>query len=535
MPAAGLPPSSGSIPACAGEPPLDPGRPAPAAVYPRVCGGTLRQWTETASAPGLSPRVRGNRGVKPGTFPLTGSIPACAGEPSRGSASNGKAAVYPRVCGGTTSKLRRYGTQKGLSPRVRGNLSTIAFLPPALGSIPACAGEPGMTQPPSELGGVYPRVCGGTSSTAWTFRLPLGLSPRVRGNHQRTPDCRQERGSIPACAGEPPSPAPFQNRLEVYPRVCGGTKGVSMMLAHENGLSPRVRGNLLEPTLSVFQRRSIPACAGEPYEGAPFLAGRRVYPRVCGGTMDAGMSELVLGGLSPRVRGNRQPCRLPVSLRRSIPACAGEPGVVVPGSAGLGVYPRVCGGTLFSCRTEFRLQGLSPRVRGNPVFSAAWYAGIRSIPACAGEPSATPIRKSPKKVYPRVCGGTVDVRLYPALNLGLSPRVRGNHFAFVWRGLVGRSIPACAGEPPRPVAARYRRWVYPRVCGGTNGARDVHALHGGLSPRVRGNRWSDAPAALRSRSIPACAGEPGPGWMPGTRSRVYPRVCGGTCLAGPTE
>ena len=60
---------------------------APAAletVYPRVCGGTLAAQRTPGCSAGLSPRVRGNHDfrVRPGE--ITGSIPACAGEP-RGS------------------------------------------------------------------------------------------------------------------------------------------------------------------------------------------------------------------------------------------------------------------------------------------------------------------------------------------------------------------------------------------------------------------------------------------------------------------
>ena len=77
--------------------------------------------------------------------------------------------------------------------------------------------------------------------------------------------------------------------------------------------------------LASDERRSIPACAGEPRISGPALVGSRVYPRVCGGTeTDPSLLELGLG-LSPRVRGN--PAHLlntPAGVR-SIPACAGEP------------------------------------------------------------------------------------------------------------------------------------------------------------------------------------------------------------------
>ena len=91
----------------------------------------------------------------------------------------------------------------GLSPRVRESLGH--------GSIPACAGEPGLPTgsipacAPFRRGGswVYPRVCGGTPATATLASALSGLSPRVRGNPGFVCQRLSEVGSIPACAGEP--------------------------------------------------------------------------------------------------------------------------------------------------------------------------------------------------------------------------------------------------------------------------------------------------------------------------------------------
>ena len=52
-----------------------------------------------------------------------------------------------------------------------------------------------------------------------------------------------KRGSIPACAGEPLGQAGGGKRLEVYPRVCGGTAILGLEIVAREGLSPRVRGN----------------------------------------------------------------------------------------------------------------------------------------------------------------------------------------------------------------------------------------------------------------------------------------------------
>ena len=50
-------------------------------VYPRVCGGTHTEMREMADFLGLSPRVRGNPVAVECVASSTGSIPACAGEP----------------------------------------------------------------------------------------------------------------------------------------------------------------------------------------------------------------------------------------------------------------------------------------------------------------------------------------------------------------------------------------------------------------------------------------------------------------------
>ena len=74
------------------------------AVYPRVCGGTVVKVDEELGIVGLSPRVRGNRVDGGQHFIGKGSIPACAGEPICAHISSVASAVYPRVCGGTSSR-----------------------------------------------------------------------------------------------------------------------------------------------------------------------------------------------------------------------------------------------------------------------------------------------------------------------------------------------------------------------------------------------------------------------------------------------
>ena len=274
----------GSIPACAGEPAWHRKRPPCPAVYPRVCGGTLSTGKRNTNQRGLSPRVRGT----------------------------GNEVVGGQCCA-------------GLSPRVRGNPHQPATGHHQPRSIPACAGEPSLAECQRGTHPVYPRVCGGTLGSGLLVHTPTGLSPRVRGNHSQLTRRRPSRGSIPACAGEP-TLTPFRNGVsKVYPRVCGGTGSLRQRNAPKMGLSPRVRGNPAATAGLCGQRRSIPACAGEPGRAAAALTYQPVYPRVCGGTTSAIWSDSVGRGLSPRVRGNRNDGVKVKGGGGSIPACAGEP------------------------------------------------------------------------------------------------------------------------------------------------------------------------------------------------------------------
>ncbi len=188
-----------------------------------MCGGTRPTPPPTKHAPGLSPRVRGNQWSGRAVRRVSGSIPACAGEPENPPDPSGGFRVYPRVCGGTLVASIRWQLAGGLSPRVRGNHSAPRSRAVAIRSIPACAGEPEHWHTRHCRPPVYPRVCGGTDTWRKWSTSYYGLSPRVRGNLRSRYQRQSLYRSIPACAGEP-TPAPFRfAALPVYPRVCGGT------------------------------------------------------------------------------------------------------------------------------------------------------------------------------------------------------------------------------------------------------------------------------------------------------------------------
>ena len=130
------------------------------------------------------------------------------------------------------------------------------------------------------------------------------------------------------------------------------------------GLSPRVRGIRNPASGRRAMKRSIPACTGNPVRLRPREHVQRVYPRVYGESVHVNLSKLMPPGLSPRVRGIRDDRILVSPGRRSIPACTGNPDVNGRPILEPRVYPRVYGESSV-CRSHTNAaRGLSPRVRG---------------------------------------------------------------------------------------------------------------------------------------------------------------------------
>ena len=378
-------------------------------------------------------------------------------------------------------------------------------------SIPACAGEPCAQAPAQCPRRVDPRVCGGAKLLNGLALREYGRSPRVRGSRcacRRTPGCG---GSIPACAGEPLARRDQGAQPGVDPRVCGGAVLPVDQHGFGEGRSPRVRGSRREGGDGQLDRRSIPACAGEPVprRAAPCATG--VDPRVCGGARKVSAVKPSRYGRSPRVRGSRLEGQAGSIGGGSIPACAG--GATWPKSR--------CS----HCR------GRSPRVRGSPFSPLRTHPPSGSIPACAGEPRRAPSAWCRQGVDPRVCGGARFAQIRKRLFQGRSPRVRGSLFNIRCLCRLTGSIPACAGEPRLARSRPRRHGVDPRVCGGAIVSLAVNRKHRGRSPRVRGSRLYCRDGKWRPGSIPACAGEPQLFGREYNLGKVDPRVCGGAVIS----
>ena len=210
-------------------------------------------------------------------------------------------------------------------------------------------------------------------------------------------------------------------------------------------------------------------------------------PRVCGATPKRPACACRLQGRSPRVRGNLGDLdALPAALR-PIPACAGQPCGCGCRYSRPGADPRVCGATLPVFRNGLALQGRSPRVRGNPPLPPRGSCRLGPIPACAGQPWRTTRRATAATADPRVCGATSLNPSTRSASTGRSPRVRGNLSLAILIGITAGPIPACAGQPRWLGFVSFQAQADPRVCGATGLLCPDLACDVGRSPRVRGN------------------------------------------------
>ena len=195
--------------------------------------------------------------------------------------------------------------------------------------------------------------------------------------------------------------------LKVYPRACGATWARQKTNSMATGLSPRMRGNCAAGGRSQRFTGSIPAHAGQPNLSPRMMSGIKVYPRV--------------------MRGNPQCSHNRSHFTGSIPAHAGQPRIALIFLGETRVYPRACGATFYKIYCPFGVMGLSPRMRGNRIRHQTQRPTLGSIPAHAGQPMNAVARRPTIKVYPRACGATPRGSSARLVNLGLSPRMRGNH------------------------------------------------------------------------------------------------------------
>ena len=227
--------------------------------------------------------------------------------------------------------------------------------------------------------------------------------------------------------------------------MCGERLGRVCIDADRYGSSPHVRGTRAGQDQSLSNIRFIPACAGNATVGFAAAHNVPVHPRMCGERLTILQLKLDYLGSSPHVRGTHsQRCPRP-SLRRFIPACAGNAGTYTVTMSADKVHPRMCGERAMRRSSLTITSGSSPHVRGTLLACLAGRPVVRFIPACAGNADRGQARPSGTAVHPRMCG----------------ERFRST----CGHGSAHRFIPACAGNATWRILQTRSTTVHPRMCG----------------------------------------------------------------------
>ena len=192
-------------------------------------------------------------------------------------------------------------------------------------------------------------------------------------------------------------------------------------------------------------------------------------------------------------------------------------------AAPLAVYPRWRGEHPPAPRSRHHSPGLSPLARGTPHISKDNFLRSRFIPAGAGNTYQIESRSVMSAVYPRWRGEHIRERLNKNIGRGLSPLARGTRCIFAVIVRLGRFIPAGAGNTIVCKFAAAPLAVYPRWRGEHPPAPRSRHHSPGLSPLARGTPHISKDNFLRSRFIPAGAGNTYQIESRSVMSAVYPR------------
>ena len=131
----------------------------------------------------------------------------------------------------------------------------------------------------------------------------------------------------------------------------------------------------------------------------------------------------------------------------------------------------------------------------------------RFIPAPAGN-TATPASGSTRgTVHPRACGEHNTRGTCQDPENGSSPRLRGTQIGSFTRLLFVRFIPALAGNTCGTSGNYCAKPVHPRACGEHAGAEFAVIAEVGSSPRLRGTRSGVSISAITSPVHPRACGE----------------------------
>ena len=274
------------------------------------------------------------------------------------------------------------------------------------------------------------------------------------------------------------------------------------------------------------EERIIPAHAGQTCPAHCRSAARPDHPRACGANALPTFDRFDRYGSSPRMRGKRGGAPIGAGCRRIIPAHAGQTVRYAVHTRKPPDHPRACGANWVKWVVGVLVFGSSPRMRGKRLLQGVLVVIGRIIPAHAGQTTRPNGRGSHAPDHPRACGANLLLRKGAEFSPGSSPRMRGKPAVHPLAQGASRIIPAHAGQTTHEATAITLWPDHPRACGANRAGRESHPPPPGSSPRMRGKLSRSVAWRIRGRIIPAHAGQTHSEFFHGLADADHPRACG---------
>ena len=170
-------------------------------------------------------------------------------------------------------------------------------------------------------------------------------------------------------------------------------------------------------------------------------------------------------------------------------------------------------------------------MRGKQVGAKADKLVGRIIPAHAGQTTISKKLRSEITDHPRACGANGCVSFLRHFRFGSSPRMRGKRQTRMHMASRPRIIPAHAGQTYVTSDGNNNGPDHPRACGANSLPMTFIIDRNGSSPRMRGKLGHVHDRAGEARIIPAHAGQTFRRSASCTRWPDHPRACGANACA----
>src|SRR5690625_3422971 len=241
-----------------------------------------------------------------------------------------------------------------------------------------------------------------------------------------------------------------------------GTQRADHGRAGQRRFIPAGAGNTTNSIMARRPCRFIPAGAGNTFPARGIAGSPAVHPRGCGEHGHMRLYSSWISGSSPRARGTLFSPRPFCAVGRFIPAGAGNTPPPPAHDTATAVHPRGRGEHHRSPSSNHESDGSSPRARGTLITWQGCTSIRRFIPAGAGNTRLRSISAIARSVHPRGRGEHRSSTIGTTLCIGSSPRARGTHSKECAEPNDDRFIPAGAGNTSFPATFRHSATVHPR-------------------------------------------------------------------------